>query len=70
MTRDLWERLGRVYGVEPDEESVGAAVADRLGVEGVANRIEVVHMVSTIVGNRKYMLPKGRIKKATRSSAT
>ena len=49
---DPWDVLAEVYGVERGRGPVGAAVADRIGVRGVANRLEVETMVATLVGNR------------------
>jgi hypothetical protein len=49
---DPWDVLAKVYGVESGAPPVGAAVADRIGVQGVVNRTEVEHMVSALVGNR------------------
>jgi hypothetical protein len=52
VVRDPWEVLAEVYGVERGAESIGGVIADRIGVRGPANRLEVEHMVSTLVGNR------------------
>ena len=51
VDRDPWGVLAKFYGVERGAPSVGGAVADRIGVRGLMNRTEVVHMVSTLVGN-------------------
>ena len=52
MVPDPWDVLAKVYGVERGAASIGAVIADRIGVRGPANRIEVEHMVSTLIGNR------------------
>ena len=52
VTRDSWDVLAKVYGVESGAESIGAVIADRIGALGPANRIEVVGIVSALVGNR------------------
>src|SRR5271154_2352698 len=52
VTRDSWDVLAEVYGVERGAEPIGAVIADRIGARGPANRIEVVGMVSALVGNR------------------
>jgi hypothetical protein len=52
---DPWDVLAKVYGVERGAGPTGAAIADRIGVRGPVNRIEVVHMVSTLVGNRHLL---------------
>jgi hypothetical protein len=49
---DPWDVLAKVYGVERGAVPTGEAIADRIGVRGLVNRLEVVNMVSTLVGNR------------------
>jgi len=52
VTRDSWDVLANVYGVERSAEAIGAVIADWIGVLGPANRIEVVGIVSALVANR------------------
>jgi hypothetical protein len=49
---DPWDVLAKIYGVERGAPSIGGIVADRIGVGGLANRLEVEIMVSALVGNR------------------